>query len=173
MKQRLTSLAALAALSTALALSTGIAQAQQSAESLLAGKQTVEMTYRELMQILQRALGMMQDGVLLQNQQLVRQGAEIVLHHPAPRTAPWTIVSQDDQEGFKQALLTYDKVLDINTLAVRSASDKADWMDGAARLAELQTACVSCHVQWREKVRLQALPRLEPPPASGNGRTKP
>ena len=144
---------AVIALSMLLAVSLPVAIAQQSAEALVASKRPADMSYRDLMQILGRALNWIQDGVLLQNKQLVRAGVNVVVNHPAPRHKPWTIMETADQEGFKQALLAYDKILDAKANAVASAAEKYDWMEASAALGELQTACVSCHAQWQHKVR--------------------
>lgn len=58
-----------------------------------------------------------------------------------------------DQDGFKQSLLAYDKILDAKANAVSSAAEKSDWLEASAALAELQTACVACHTQWKHKAR--------------------
>lgn len=141
------------ALALSFAVSLPVALAQQNAEALVASKRPADMSYRDLMQILGRALNWIQDGILLQNKQLVREGGSVIVNHPAPRHKPWTIMETADQEAFKQALLTYDKLLDVKANAVVSAAEKSDWLEAAAALAELQTACVSCHSQWQHKAR--------------------
>lgn len=137
----------------ATALATAPALAQQDAEALVASKRSADMSYRELMQILGRALGWMQDGVILQNKQLMREGANAILNHPAPNHKPWTIMAAPDQEGFKQALPTYDKVLDASASEVVKAAEKGDWMGAMDATGRLQGACVSCHLQWKQKAR--------------------
>lgn len=136
-----------------LAVSLPTALAQQDAEALVASKRPADMNYRDLMQILGRALTWMQDGILLENKQLVREGVNVIVNHPAPRHKPWTIMETVDQEGFKQTLMHYDKVLDTNANAVASAAEKMDWLQASTSLAELRAACVSCHIQWRHKAR--------------------
>lgn len=110
------------------------------------------MTYKELMQIMGRSISLMQDGVITQNRELVAQGANIIFTHPAPSHKPWAIFETKDQEGFKQALLTYDKVLDANTNEILKASNGRDWLVAAESLSRLQSSCVSCHLQWKDKV---------------------
>ena len=124
---------------------------QESAEQLVASMKKADMTYRELMANMGRSIGTMQNGVLTANREMVEQGAYFILNHPAPKHAPWAIMPSSDQAGFKSALLTYDKVLDINTKAVVQASNQRDWIAAGEKLAELQGACVSCHVQWQSK----------------------
>ena len=126
--------------------------AQQDAEALVASMRVAEMTYKELMQIMGRSISLMQDGVITQNRELVSQGANIIFTHPAPNRKPWAIFEAKDQEGFKQALLTYDKVLDANTTEVLKASNGRDWLAAAEALSRLQSSCVSCHLQWKDKV---------------------
>lgn len=127
--------------------------AQQDAESLVASKRAADMTYRELMQILGRSLGWIQAGIVLENKQLVREGVNHVIHHPAPNHKPWTIMSKEDQDGFKQALLGFDPVLDIHANEAAAAAEKGDWLQATEAAARLQTTCVSCHAQWKQKAR--------------------
>lgn len=141
------------AFGVSLALSLPSALAQQDAEALVASKRPADMSYRDLMQILGRALNWIQDGVLLQNRQLVREGVNVIVNHPAPRHKPWTIMETAEQDGFKQSLLAYDRLLDAQANAVAAAAEKSDWPQAAGALAELQMACVSCHAQWQHKAR--------------------
>lgn len=127
------------------------AGAKPDAEALVASKRSADMTYRELMQILGRSLTWIQTGIVLENKQLVREGVNHVIHHPAPSHKPWTIMDKADQEGFKQALLAYDPVLDIHAKEAAAAVEKSDWIEATAAAARLQTACVSCHAQWKQK----------------------
>lgn len=59
----------------------------------------------------------------------------------------------EDQAGFKQALVTYDKVLDENTNDILKATRSRDWMAATGALAQLQVSCVSCHAQWKDKAQ--------------------
>lgn len=127
--------------------------AQDSAEKLVAGMRKAEMTYKELMSIMGKSIGMMQEGVLTQNRELVEQGANIIFTHPAPNHSPWAIMKPEDQAGFKQALVTYDKVLDENTNQILKATRQQDWFAATGALSQLQTSCVSCHMQWKEKAQ--------------------
>jgi hypothetical protein len=141
------------ALVLSFAIALPAAMAQQNAEALVASKRPADMSYRDLMQILGRALNWIQDGILLPNKQLVREGVAVVVNHPAPRHKPWAIMEAADQESFKQSLLAYDKILDAKASAVTAAAEKSEWLEAAEALAELQTACVSCHTQWQHKAR--------------------
>ena len=125
----------------------------KSAESLVASKRAADMTYRELMQILGRSLTWIQNGIVLENKQLVREGVNHVIHHPAPNHKPWTIMGKADQEGFKQALLVYDPAMGIYANEAAAAAEKGDWFEATAASARLQTSCVSCHAQWKRKVQ--------------------
>lgn len=143
----------LLAMMTGLALSPLPATAQEDADALVASKNKADMSYRELMQILGRSLTWIQAGIVQENKQLVRVGVNHVIHHPAPNHKPWTIMDKADQEGFKQALLSFDPVLDIHANEAAAAVEKGDWIGATEAAARLQTACVSCHAQWKAKSR--------------------
>ncbi|HML83478.1 MAG TPA: hypothetical protein PKE37_17140 [Thiomonas arsenitoxydans] len=136
-----------------LSLSPFPALAQENAEALVASMRKADMSYKELMTIMGRSIGMMQEGVLTQNRELVEQGANIIFTHPAPNHSPWSIMPQADQAGFKEALLAYDKILDIHTQDILKGSRGKDWFAAGAALTELQTACISCHLQWKDKAQ--------------------
>lgn len=127
------------------------AQAQDNAEKLVASMRKAEMSYKELMVIMGKSIGMMQEGVLTQNRELVEQGAHIIFTHPAPNHAPWDIMKPEDKAGFKQALVTYDVVLDEHTNGILKGSRVRDWQAAAGSLSNLQNACISCHMQWKNK----------------------
>lgn len=127
--------------------------AQQDADALVASKKKADMTYRELMQILGRSLTWIQTGIVQENKQLVREGVNHVIHHPAPSHKPWMIMAPTDQEGFKQALLAFDPVLDTHANEALAAAEKGDWIEATAAASRLQTACVSCHGGWKQKAQ--------------------
>lgn len=126
---------------------------QQAAEQLVAGKEKADMSYRQLMEILGTASGMIHEGVIRQNKHMVKSGADIVLNHPAPNHKPWTIMAAEDQAGFKQSLLTFDKILDDYALKAVEAADKDDWPGAATASSDLTNSCIACHAMWKGKVR--------------------
>lgn len=145
MNKLLTALLAIALLPTP-------AIAQETAEDLVASMRIADMTYKELMTIMGRSISLMQDGVITQNRELIAQGANLIFTHPAPSHKPWAIMeTKEDQADFKQALVAYDVVLDVYAKAVVDASKARNWTDAATSLSHLQSACVSCHLPWKDK----------------------
>lgn len=125
----------------------------KTAEQLVASMKKADMTYRQLMEVMGRSTSMMHEGILRENKQMVEVGANFILTHPAPNHKPWTIMKKEDQEGFKQSLLAFDKILDIHTEAMVEAAKKEDWIEASKASHELLNSCVSCHVMWRNKVK--------------------
>ncbi|CAM3964832.1 hypothetical protein VRRI112168_07985 [Vreelandella rituensis] len=137
-----------------LALMVGGAQTQEgTAEGLVAGMERADMTYRELMEIMGRASGMMHEGILRQNPQMVKSGTHIILTHPAPSHDPWTIMAEEDQTGFKSSLVAFDKLLDQSAQATTDAALQRDWAAASRALQELNNSCVGCHAMWKDKVK--------------------
>jgi len=133
-------------------LSTATALAQEdAAEQLVASKIQADMTYRQLMEILGEASGVIHMGILRENQQMVRSGADIILNHPAPKHKPWTIMAEKDQEGFKKSLLAFDKIMDEHAGKAAKAAENADWTKANKALNDLNGSCISCHAMWRSK----------------------
>ncbi len=125
----------------------------KTAEQLVASMKKADMTYRQLMEVMGRSTSMMHEGILRENKQMVEVGANFILTHPAPNHKPWSIMKKEDQKGFKQSLLAFDKILDIHTEAMVEAAKKEDWIEASKASHELLNSCVSCHVMWRNKVK--------------------
>lgn len=123
----------------------------QMAESMVAGMQKADMTYRELMEVMGMASSLMQQGIIRENKQMVWQGANIIFTHPAPKHKPWLIVPKEDRTAFKATLLSFDKVLDKHTESIVAASKQADWLGASQALGELNGACIACHAMWKQK----------------------
>ncbi|SCZ67877.1 hypothetical protein [Thiohalomonas denitrificans] len=135
-------------------LLTTLSHAQgKDAEALVAGKQKADMTYLQLMEIMGEASSMMHKGVLRQNKQMVKEGADIILTHPAPNHKPWTIMAEEDQAGFKKSLLAYDQLLDTKAGKVVEDADQGAWTKASNSLNDLNATCLSCHAMWQEKVK--------------------
>lgn len=101
--------------------------ARENAEPLAASMRHAYMSEKECMIIMGRSIGMMQEGVVTQNRELVERGANIVFTHPARSHTPWTIMPRAGRAGLKEALLAYDKVLDIHVQAVLNGIRGKDW----------------------------------------------
>lgn len=125
----------------------------KSADALVASKKKADMTYRQLMEIMGEASSMMHKGVIRENKQMVKEGANIILTHPAPNHKPWAIMAKEDQNAFKQSLLAFDKALDTKAQQVVEDAEQGRWTKASNSLNELNGACISCHAMWRQKVK--------------------
>ena len=126
---------------------------ENAAEQLVASKKKADMTYRQLMQILGGASTMIHEGIIRENKQMVKQGANIIFTHPAPKQKPWFIMEKSDQEGFKQSLIAFDKILDQHAERAVEEATKENWLEAANASHDLTSSCISCHSMWRHKVK--------------------
>lgn len=129
----------------------GYAQ-NQSAEELVESKQKMDMTYQEMMQIMGRSAGMIYEGILRQNQQMVRDGALAISGHRAPKHKPWLIMEKSKQDAFKEMLLIYDEALHEGAEAVLETLEKKDWHKTNQAFSIMTVSCITCHESWRDKV---------------------
>ncbi len=126
---------------------------EQTAEQLVSSKTKADMNYRQLMEIMGSSSSMIHEGILRENKQMVKTGANFIFTHPAPNHKPWDIMKKEDQSDFKKSLLAFDKILDIHTENVVASADKENWSDAGNAAHELTNACISCHVLWKNKVK--------------------
>lgn len=126
--------------------------AEQTAEQLVASKPKADMNYRQLMEIMGNSSSMIHEGILKENKQMVKTGANFILTHPAPNHKPWSIMKKEDQSDFKKSLLAFDKILDKHTENVVASADKENWSEANDAAHELTNACISCHILWKNKV---------------------
>lgn len=102
----------------------------QTADQLVAAKRHADMTYRQLMEVMGTASAIIQDGLVRENAEMARMGADVIADHPAPNHKPWTIMAEPEQDTFKQALLSYDKVLDNGATRIAEAAAAGDLARG-------------------------------------------
>jgi len=132
---------------------TGLYAEELTAEQLVASKKKADMTYKQLMATMGRSSTMIHEGILRENKQMVKTGANFILGHPAPNHKPWSNMKKEDQADFKKSLLAYDKILDIQTEAIVAAADKENWTDASTAANELMHSCISCHAVWKNRVK--------------------
>jgi hypothetical protein len=123
-----------------------------AAEKLVSTMKKADMTYRQLMEVMGKSSSMMHEGILRENKQMVEVGAHFIFTHPAPNHKPWSIMKAEDQSGFKQSLVAFDKILDVHTESIVEAAKNEQWMEASKASHDLMNACISCHEMWRNKV---------------------
>ena len=123
------------------------------AEKLVSSMKKADMTYRQLMEVMVRSSSMMHEGILRENKQMVEVGANFIFTHPAPNHKPWNIMKKEDQAGFKQSLVSFDKILDVHAESIVEASKKENWIEASKAANELMNSCISCHAMWKNKVK--------------------
>lgn len=125
----------------------------RTADELIASKKTSDMSYKQLMNILNSGSIMIHQGILIENKQMVIEGASLILNHAAPKENPWLIMNTQDQDGFKNSLLAYDIVLDNYSRTLAEAAKKEDWLEASKKAHELMNSCIVCHSMWKYKVK--------------------
>ncbi len=126
---------------------------QKTAEQLVASKKKADMTYRQLMEIMGSASAMIHKGIVGENKQLVNEGANFILNHPAPKHKPWTIMKESDREGFKKSLPSFEKLLSTHAGRAAEEAGQGNWLEASNAAHKLTTACIGCHSIWKNKVK--------------------
>lgn len=134
-------------------LASNVFAEKDDAEKLVSSMKKADMTYRQLMEVMVRSSSMMHEGILRENKQMVEVGANFIFTHPAPNHKPWSIMKKEDQVGFKQSLVSFDKILDVHTESIVEASKKENWIEASKAANELMNSCISCHAMWKNKVK--------------------
>ncbi len=123
--------------------------AADSAEALVDSKQKSDMTYKELMQIMGRSSSMIHQGILMQNRQMVKDGAYEIAHHKAPNYKPWLIMEKFQYQAFKDTLVEFDNQLHHIADAIIKVVDEEDWTKTQKAFHQLTLTCISCHISWK------------------------
>lgn len=125
---------------------------ERTAEQLVESKKKANITYRQLMEIMGSASALINEGIVRENPQMVRDGSELIADHPAPNHKPWTIVEKSDQGAFKQSLLTFDKIMHNQADNIAMLAEGGDWFGASKSAHNLMNTCISCHANWTSKV---------------------
>jgi len=125
----------------------------KNAQGLVDSKEKSDMTYKQMMQRMGEAYSMIQRGLINENKELVKLGAMMIDKHPAPKEKPWTIVKDEDQDAFKQTLLSYNKLLHSSAYKINESLQKNDWSKVHQEINILSGHCVSCHSSWKNNLK--------------------
>jgi cytochrome c biogenesis protein CcdA len=120
-------------------------------KKLVDSKDKSGMTYKQLMNQMGKSFEMIQTGILTQNKELVILGATLINNHPAPKTKPWLIMKENEQNSFKQSLIEYDKLLHNNLNDIINIVSTDDYIKANVKVFELSNNCISCHNVWQNK----------------------
>ncbi|RNA65639.1 hypothetical protein CR163_010710 [Prosthecochloris sp. ZM_2] len=124
---------------------------EKTAEELVSSKRKADMSYRQLMEIMGTASGMIAEGIARENKEMVKAAADLILDHPAPNHKPWEIVAPEERAEFKKALPAYDRILDRGAGQIRQAAENSEWIKANKAAAELMNSCITCHAAWKAK----------------------
>lgn len=118
-------------------------------DDVLARKRKADITFAELMQIMHQATGMIFDGILYENRELLRTGTSLLENHPAPAKGPGVAIIPERREAFKNVMPTYDELFHGAVDRIEAAAEKGNWQEAYAGYREITDACVTCHAAWR------------------------
>lgn len=125
----------------------------ENAEDLVASKQKSDMTYKQIMQRMGEAYNMIQRGVINQNKELIKHGAWMIDNHPAPKQKPWSIVKKEDQQSFKQTLISYNTLLHTSANNINNSLKANDWHSVNKEVYIMSNHCISCHQAWKDNIK--------------------
>lgn len=141
--------AALAISLLGLGLSVQAHEAGRSLEEVLASKRKADISFAQLMQVLQQGTEMIFAGIMQENAELVAFGARLIDEHPAPRGGPTVAFVQEKREEIKRVMPVYNQLFHQTAARIRAAAQQGRWQDAYAGYQEIADACVACHVAWR------------------------
>lgn len=133
-------------------LSLAVHAQDDKAEALVKSKIKADMTYQEMMQIMNTSAMKIYNGIILENKVMVRDGAQAIENHRAPNHKPWFIMPHSKQEAFKEMLLIYDKKLHESADDIITALEKDDWMHVNQAFSQMTQNCIACHSAWKGEV---------------------
>ncbi|MFB6261876.1 MAG: hypothetical protein ABEJ96_07465 [Thiohalorhabdaceae bacterium] len=101
-------------------------------------------------------MGIVQEGIVRENAQMVARGAGMIADHPAPNHKPWAIMKETEQQDFKQSLVAYDRILHKRASRIQETAPAGNWPKASQASQALTGACIACHDQRKERVRAGA-----------------
>ncbi|MEA3228203.1 MAG: hypothetical protein U9P38_03925 [Campylobacterota bacterium] len=125
---------------------------EKSAQELVDSKEKADMTYQQMMQIMNLSAGKIYNGIILQNKVMVKDGVKAIMYHRAPNHKPWLIMKNNNQEAFKKMLLLYDEELHEDAESISDAVDKNDWIEAINSFSKMTHSCIICHDSFKDKV---------------------
>lgn len=114
-----------------------------------AARSKADISFAQLMQIMQRATSMILDGILAENKEMTVLGAHLLDAHPAPAQGPGVAIVPEQREAFKNVMPAYDKVFHSATERLSLAASQGQWPQAYAGYREIMDGCMACHETWR------------------------
>lgn len=128
-------------------------QMKSNADELVASRKKSDMTYAQMMRTLGNGVQMMQEGILTQNKELVILGAKMIDEHPAPKTKPWEIVTEENVPKFKRTLIKYDKLLHDGVHELTKSVENEGWHAINEKVYRITNTCITCHNMWQKNLK--------------------
>ncbi len=132
-----------------LGLSTQAHETGRNLDEVLASKRMADISFAQLMQILQQGTEMIFAGIMQENAELVAFGARVLDEHPAPRGGPTVAFVPEKREEIKRVMPAYNQLFHQTAVRIRAAAQQGRWQDAYEGYQEISAACVACHIAWR------------------------
>jgi len=124
----------------------------QNIEALIQSKTKSNLTYKQIMEQFGEAYLKIQNGVMLQDKDMIEDGLNKIQNHPTTKNNPWDIVNTNDIQAFKESLLYYDALLHSGATDITNSLKNDDWIEINKNIFKLSNHCVNCHIIWQDNL---------------------
>ena len=112
-----------------------------------------ELTFKQVMQIVNSATLRILQGFLLNNDELVVRGAEEIAHHPKPKGGPIQYIDPSKRAEFLRAMPTFERQVHGFTEEITKLMREGKKDEAYEKFNWMLQGCMGCHRLFRDLER--------------------
>ncbi|BAI69138.1 hypothetical protein [Hydrogenobacter thermophilus] len=109
-----------------------------------------ELTFRQVMQVVNSATLRMLEGFLMNNDELIIRGAQEIAHHPMPKGGPLAYIDPSKREEFAKAMPTFERQVHDSAEEVLRLIKEKRRDEAYEKFNYMVKGCMGCHSLFRD-----------------------
>ncbi|SNZ13605.1 hypothetical protein [Hydrogenobacter hydrogenophilus] len=109
-----------------------------------------EITFRQVMQIVNNATLRILEGFLMNNDELVIRGAKEIANHPMPKGGPLAYIEPSKREEFAKAMPTFEREVHGSAEEIVRLIKEKKKEEAYEKFNHMVRGCMACHSLFRD-----------------------
>ncbi len=113
----------------------------------------VELTLKQVMQMVNLSAQKMLQGFLLSNEALIIEGAKEIAEHPMPKGGPVRYIDPSKREEFARLMPAFEKQVHGSAKEVIRFIKEGKREEAFQAYTNMLQGCMSCHELFRDRIK--------------------
>lgn len=108
------------------------------------------LTLRDVMQLVKVSTLKILEGFLLNNEEMIIQGAKEIANHPKPKGGPLLYIDPSKREEFKRLMASFEKTVHGGSRDIIRLVREGKKEEAFQKYTEVVRGCMACHKLFRD-----------------------